>query len=182
VTHYDQHGFQTGELWWVDSDGKRYGPFARARMIEFVAEGRIVAETRVCRSGEDWRNAQHVAFLADALEARTFPDDMDEDEPETQTALIVWARIGSFVEMNFLAALAGLGPIVEIEHGMWIVRTTKPIAAARAKLASVLTTADRLLVAAVSDLSVGWRNLGPTTESRLRDLLRAMAPMSPAND
>jgi hypothetical protein len=172
VSHFDQRGLQAGELWWVDSDGKRYGPFARARMLEFVAEGRIIADTRVCRSGEDWRSAQHVPFLAEAIATRYEADDVVDEQPETQTALIVWARIGGFVEMNFLAALAGLGTIVEIEHGIWVVRTTRPIAEARAKLASVLTTADRLLVAAVSDLSVGWRNLGPTTESRLRDLLR----------
>jgi hypothetical protein len=183
VTHYDPKGFRPGELWWVETSGKRYGPFAPARMADFVSEGRIAADTLVCRSGEDWREAQHVPFLAAALAERE-PSIEDEHETfeEPQIAIVVWAKIASFVENDFLAALVALGPLVQLEHGMWIVRTTKPMSEVRTRLASVLTTSDRMFLSAVTDRLVGWRNLGPTTEARLRDLFRAVASLSPAND
>ncbi len=175
--------FRGEELWWVEAAGRRYGPFPAARMVEFVKEGRIVAETRVCRAGEDWRRAEHVPFLAHTL-AEVIPGSTIRIDAPTapESAFVVWAKLSSFVDLDFLAALTALGPVVEIEPGMWIVRTAKPVNEARRRLSASLTTADKFFIAPVSDRLVGWRNLGPTTEARLRDLFRAVAALSPAND
>lgn len=175
--------FRGGELWWVETAGRRYGPFPAERMVEFVAEGRIVAETRVCRAGEDWRQAGHVPFIAKALTEVIPGATMRMDAPmEPETAFVVWAKLSGFADLDFLAALTALGPVVEIEPGMWIVRTAKPAAEARKRLSASLSMADKFFIAPVSDRLVGWRNLGPTTEARLRDLFRAVAALSPAND
>lgn len=175
--------FRGDELWWVETAGRRYGPFPATRMIDFVTEGRIVGETRVCRAGEDWRRAEHVPFLAQAL-TEVLPGATPRvDAPGApESAFVVWAKLSGFVDLDFLAALTALGPVVEIEPGMWIVRTAKPAAEARKRLSASLTMADKFFIAPVSDRLVGWRNLGPTTEARLRDLFRAVASLSPAND
>ena len=171
------------ELWWVEAAGRRYGPFPATRMIDFVTEGRIVADTRVCRAGEDWRKAEHVPFLARVLAdvLPTLTMRMDSPAPPG-TAFVVWAKLSGFVDLDFLAALTALGPVVEIEPGMWIVRTAKPAAEARKRLSASLSMVDKFFIAPVSNRLVGWRNLGPTTEARLRDLFRAVAALSPAND
>jgi hypothetical protein len=150
-------------------------------MTEFVREGRIVRETRVCRAGEDWRQAVHVPWLAKALEATAHS--IVRHAPATpDAAVVVWARIASYPASQFEAVLGALGANVEIEPGLWLLRTGKPLPEVRARLSGVLSSSDQFFIAAVTDRIVGWRNLGPTTEARLRDLFRAIAAYAPAND
>lgn len=174
----------TSDVWWVEAEGRRYGPFERAQMLEFVAEGRIVAATRVCAMDDIWRDAGDVVWLANAMIAEPMPATPIKNRVTAgpEAALLVWAKLSAFVGPRFMAAMAQLGPAVEVEPGLWLVRSTRPLAEARAKLSTTLTTEDRFLVAQVGEGKIGWRNLGPTTEARVRDLLRTVAALAPAND
>lgn len=174
---------QTSDVWWVEANNRRFGPYGRDEMIGFVHEGRIVELTRVCTLDQVWRYARSVEWLApyfSGVAARKVERPSIATARE-QSAFVVWARLGTFGGPSFMAELTALGYCVEIEPGFWFLRSKHPLAEARAKLAAATTGDARFVIAAVDEHLVGWRNLGPTTEARVRETLRRAA-LAPAND
>lgn len=190
------------DAWLVRAQDKSYGPFTRAQMTAFVAEGRIVSATLVTHADQiAWRAACDIAWLATALlDVARAKTSAPNGEPtairatrraEVRAAelraangganLFVWADVHSASLAGLRAALESLGPCAEVVPYVWIVRTPLAMSRARDLLAKAVGPNDRLLVVDASHDRLGWLNLGPDVEARVRGVW-TYSPPTPAND
>jgi hypothetical protein len=96
--------------------------------------------------------------------------------------LLVWAEIRNEATNGFLTAISALGLHAEITPGLWVIQSHRTADEARQMLMTRLGIGDRLLVVDAGRDRVGWVNLGPETEARLKALWRMPALPPPAND
>lgn len=178
------------DRWWVFSGGRAHGPFTRAQMATFTQEGRIVAETQVrAHTDTEWRAARDVAWLSTAFLGAPTTTPSPANDRETLAAarkpnshLLVWAEINGAARAGFMAGLATLGHNAEIAPGLWMIQSPRTADEARQMLLPRLGVGDRLLVVDASRDRIGWVNLGPETEAKLKLLWRNPSPPPPAND
>jgi len=162
-------------LWFIRAAGRIWGPYPEARMADFVAEGRVAAETPVAPTAEGpFVAAGHQARLYRLFagpEAETGqPAPGPQEAAATSRALLVWASLKSR-RLDRLEALIGvLGPYVQVEPGLWLVRTPMTPAALRNALTRRLEAEDRLMVLAAPLGEVAWFNLEGETDRTLRQL------------
>jgi hypothetical protein len=177
------------DRWWVFGNGRVHGPFTRVQMIAFTQEGRIVSQTMVrAHTDHDWRAARDVAWLAGALMSRPAPTAALANDRESLAHarkafghLLVWADLRSNAGGGLASAISALGHHAEIAPGLWAIQSHRTAEEARQILISKLGIGDRLLVVDAGRDRIGWVNLGPETEARLKALWRTPAPPPPAN-
>jgi hypothetical protein len=178
------------DLWWVFGNGRVHAPFTRAQITTFVQESRIVAETQIrAHTDTDWRAARDVAWLATAflnrpaaMAAPANDRQAPSDERKPQSHLLVWAEINSAARAAFMAGVAALGERAEIAPGLWAIHSQRTAEEARQMLRPRLGVGDRLLIVDATRDRIGWVNLGPETEAKLKALWRDPGPPPPAND
>lgn len=170
------------ETWYVRAQGKVHGPFSAERMIDFVAEGRVVGATEVSRDASIWRLAYEIEFLAKPLGKRGFGAGAKMMRAPGGINLLVWCDIRGRNQAAFDAALYEIGQATQIGFDLWLVRTAYSISEARTRLAKEMLAGDRLLVVDSTHDRLGWFNLGPEIEARLREhWAPAAATQTPAN-
>jgi len=178
------------DRWWVFVEGRVHGPFTRAQMLTFTEEGRIAADTNIrAHTDTQWRIAGDVAWLAGALLTHAQPNPKPANDREGQAHpakpinhLLVWAEIRSGVNISIADGVAALGPYAEITPGFWAIQCEGTVEDARKMLLPRLGVGDRMLVIDASHDRIGWINLGPVLEAKLKALWRDPNLPPPAND
>jgi hypothetical protein len=175
------------DRWWVFGDSRVHGPFTKVQMIQFTREYRVVGQTQVrAHTDTEWRAARDVAWLAAALmnvtplNANDAPQQVDEQAANSH--LLIWAEIRSDASGAFAAIVAALGAHTSVAPGLYAVRTIYTAEEARQRLMTRLGNGDRVLIVDATRDQIGWVNLGPETEAKLKLLWRAPPPPNPAND
>lgn len=151
----------TGQ-WWVNVRGKAYGPYTRAQLAAFVAEGRVRTTTKVSDSSDGvWVEARRVLGLAG--EAATPP----ANEQAEAANVFVHAEIMAGGYNAFMAALESLGSICELAPSLWLLRTPYSAGLIRNTLSQTLERGDRFVVMDATRDRLAWFNLGPETDVRI---------------
>jgi hypothetical protein len=196
------------EQWWVQAQGRSFGPFTIEQMVEFVSQDRIAGHTLVCATGDAvWRQAGDVARLSTALLSRRFPAAVPADapvaaatvksEPVARTTvsgdvtgdlngaganMLICALIHSPAAARFEGALRDLGMGAQLWSGAWLLRTGATVAQVRKRLAAMLEPQDQLVVIDASHNRIGWLNLGPEAEAHLRAVWNQPVRLRAANE
>jgi hypothetical protein len=161
------------ETWWVQAKGASYGPYARAQLDRFVAEGRIRASTLVStRRDGGWREAHSAPELA-GLFAAPAPTPGFAPKAHEPANLFVFTEIHSGAWMQFMAALEAMGRIAELAPGFWILRTRLSSGAVRNALSQTLASGDRFVVVDATRDRLAWFNMGPGPEVAIREVWNA---------
>ncbi|HTQ14976.1 MAG TPA: DUF4339 domain-containing protein [Rhizomicrobium sp.] len=188
------------DSWFVNVQGRAYGPYTEAQMEGFVAEGRLAAHSLITRAGEtEFRMAgdeacfaplfqQHKA-KAESLQAAAAPaaqpnfgrGDAETGEPERSHFVIV-ADMKSRSAQGLEEEIFNLGSAHAILPQTWILATEQPINAVRNLLVQKLGKLDVLFVVDATHNKAAWFNFGPEADSRIRriwvrpqDAVRAQA-------
>jgi hypothetical protein len=170
-----EQGQQTA--WWVQTAGKAYGPYSAKQMAAYVAEGRVRPNSMVANAAEGpWSEARtHDALMHNHAATRTL------QTAEPSAAVPLTANVFVRAEINsssdaFLAALEGMGLLVDLAPGTWLLRTRHSVGVIRNTLSQTLQVGDRFVVVDASRDRLAWYNLGPETDVRIKDVWNGPAP------
>lgn len=179
------HSTAVKAAWWVQVRGQAYGPYSEIQMAAFVKEGRVKPSTLVSAAADGaWRQASTVDgvrdfFRAERSFAESAPASAAAEKPGADIAnMFVFAEIFSGATMKFLAALEGMGLVVDMAPNLWLIRTRYSVGAIRNALSQTLETGDRFIVVDASRDRLAWFNLGPETDVRIKGVWNA--PNAPA--
>lgn len=180
--------------WFIQAQGRVWGPYPESRMEGFIAEGRVAAATLVSQAPEEpfapaGRAAALRPWFGTPTPAPTPPHDrrpsapaMAEPEPATRHVepgvyyagamrpLLVFAALGSLEGAAFEAVLAIHGPYERIGGGLWLIRARLGPAALRNALSRRLRGGDTLVVVEATLEQTAWFNLDLAEERKLRAL------------
>lgn len=147
--------------WWVEANGKPYGPYTMAQLSRYVAEGRVRAGSKVADSADGpWLEARKVIGLMG-------PGQAENDNAADSANVFVHAEIRSGVQHDFAAALEALGPVCELASGLWLLRTRFSAGIVRNAVSQTLRTGDRFVVIDATRNRFAWFNLGPEVDARV---------------
>ncbi len=162
--------------WWIEADGRVWGPYPADRLARFKAEGRLGAASLVADVAEG-------PFAPAALEPRLaalFPEAAAASaEPRERTpqpdkpprrALLVIADLGQTPPESLEAALGAHGEWVRVRQGAWLVRAPDGAPALRNALSRRLRPGEALLAAEARCEDAAWFNLDGDTDRALRRL------------
>lgn len=174
--------------WWVQIRGQAYGPYTDAQMAGFVAEGRVRPATRVSTAKDgEWREAREFEALMASLRGnRSFAVQAPApapaaEKPATEAAnIFVFAEIHSGAWNRFMAALEGLGLVVDMAPGLWLIRTRHSAGIVRNTLSQTLENGDRFVVVDATRDRLAWYNLGPEVDVHIRDVWNGKTPTAPS--
>lgn len=163
-----EQGQKTG--WWVQTGGKAYGPYSAKQMTAYIAEGRVRPTSMVANSADGpWAEARtHDALMNAHAANRTLHTEQNAAIPLSAN-VFVRAEINSGSDA-FMAALEGMGLVVDLAPGTWLLRTRHSVGVIRNTLSQTLKTGDRFLVVDASRDRLAWYNLGPETDVRIKDV------------
>ncbi len=154
--------------WWVQVQGKAYGPYRPAQIQAFVAEGRVRPQTLVSREPDrDWRPAQDAGLTGQAAPAPLHDTPAIEEDARLAN-MMIWADLPSGGEDHVDATLIEFGASARIGRDLWVLRTPHPVAVIRAAIAAGLAVGERFLVVDANRGRLAWSNLGLDAETRLR--------------
>ena len=165
------------ERWWIEADGRVWGPYPAGRLAQFRDEGRLGAGSLMARdpAGPFAPAALQPALagLFDGLQ-----DDVSAAEAPTETVatapsprpLLVVTDAPDAVHDGLEAALGGHGEVVRVRPGLWLVRAREGPAALRNALSRRLRGEAMLLVVEAPLSLAAWFNLDGATDSALRRL------------
>jgi hypothetical protein len=146
--------------WWVRVSGKAYGPYSKAQLASFFAEGRVKPTTQVSDSPDGaWVEARRVIGLMG-------PTHVVGAEQEAAN-VFVHAEIFSGAYGAFAAALEGMGAVCSLSPHLWLLRTPYSVGVIRNKLSQTLERGDRFVVIDASRDRLAWFNLGPEVDVRI---------------
>ncbi|HEY1632236.1 MAG TPA: DUF4339 domain-containing protein [Rhizomicrobium sp.] len=170
--------------WFVNVQGRAYGPYTVQQMEGFVAEGRLAAHSLVTRAGDTEFHAagdepeftglfqQHKAkaeAIAPAEPATpSFGRSDAEDGPNERAHFVVIADMKSRSVQGLEEEIYNLGPAYPILPQVWIVATEHTVNAVRNLLVTKLGKLDVLFVVDASRNKAAWFNFGPEADSRIR--------------
>jgi hypothetical protein len=172
-------------VWYVQAQGRVWGPYAESRIAAFVGEGRVAAGTLLASSPDGpfgaagSQPALRRLFAAEEANpelalAQTPRSVLATQAMETPAGaarpLLVFATLTTLDADAFEAALAMHGPYERARAGLWLVRARLGPAALRNALSRRLRGADTLLVVEASLEQAAWFNLDGAEERRLRAL------------
>jgi hypothetical protein len=172
----------TDRSWYVQAEGRVWGPYAETRLAAFVAEGRVGATSLLA---DDVAGPFAAAVTQPALRplftpveaevqsqapastsaARPAPQQAGEARP-----LLVFAGFRDGDAATFEAALANHGPYERVSRGVWLVRARMGAAGFRNVLSRRFRAGDTLLVVEAGLEQAAWFNLDQAEERRLRAL------------
>lgn len=152
----------SGDQWWVQVRGRKFGPYTIEQMARFLSEGRVRPTTMVSADGEtEWLEARRVMALR-GLRTPTPANDAIE-----AANVFVHAEIVSGSWNGFMAALESMGTVCDLAPGLWLVRTKFSAGVVRNTLSQTLERGDRFVVVDATRDRLAWFNLGPETDVRI---------------
>jgi hypothetical protein len=172
----------TERSWYVQAEGRVWGPYADTRLAAFVAEGRVGATSLLA---DDVAGPFAAAATQPALRPLFAPVEaevqskaspfMPAATPAPQLGgearpLLVFAGFRDGDEAAFEAALAIHGPYERVSRGVWLLRARMGAAGLRNVLSRRFRAGDTLLVVEAGLEQAAWFNLDRAEERRLRAL------------
>ena len=162
-------------LWYVQASGQVWGPYTEARMVGFVAEGRVAALTPV----SPWRDGPFApaAEMMDLAALRRPPTPAPKPPAAAPGAtivsgpvrpLLVWATLSAGTAGRFQAALSAHGSVAGLRPGLWLVQARTDAAGLRNALSRGLAADETLLVVEAPLDRTAWFNLAQSAERELR--------------
>ena len=174
---------ETEPRWFIQVQGRVWGPYPESRVEGFIAEGRVAAATLVSARAEGpfapagiRADLRRLFLSAVPATERPGPEaEAAEPEPSVYYAgamrpLLVFAALGSLEGAAFEAALAIHGPYERIGGGLWLIRARLGPSALRNALSRRLRGGDTLVVVEATLEQVAWFNLDLAEERKLRTL------------
>ncbi|HEX3674508.1 MAG TPA: DUF4339 domain-containing protein [Rhizomicrobium sp.] len=188
------------DTWFVNVQGRAYGPYSEAQMEGFVAEGRLAAHSLVTRAGEtEFRSAgdepvfatlfqqqqqQAVAEAVTPAEPTAAPissfgrHDVEPDAVAERAHFIIVADMKSRSVQGLEEEIYNLGPAYAILPQVWILSTDQSVNTVRNLLIQKLGKLDVLFVVDAAHNKAAWFNFGPEADSRIRRIWAK--PVDPA--
>ena len=156
--------------WWIEAQGRAWGPYAVERLPAFRDEGRLGPASRVSASADG-----PFAPAAETAALRSLFTAPQADRPETPAsrALLVITDAPEADLPTFEAALAERGEAVRVRLGLWLLRAPEGAGALRNALSRALRAPAMLLVVEAPLSAAGWFNLDGETDRALRRLWSA---------
>jgi uncharacterized protein DUF4339 len=173
------------DSWFINVQGRAYGPYSQEQMEGFVAEGRLAAHSLITRAGDTEFHAagdeatfaalfqQHKAKAEAIVPAEPAPapsfgrHDVEEGAAERSHFIIV-ADMKSRSVQGLEEEIYNLGPAYALLPQVWIVATEQTVNAVRNLLVQKLGKLDVLFVVDASHNKAAWFNFGPEADSRIR--------------
>jgi hypothetical protein len=170
------------DSWFVNVQGRAYGPYTEAQMQGFAAEGRLAPHSLVTRAGEtEFRAASDEPDLAllfqqpqPAVEAsraeepiQTFGRQDGGDTPERSHVIII-ADMKSRSVQGLEEEIYNLGPGYPLFPQVWLIATEQPVNTIRNLLVQKLGKMDVLFVVDATHNKAAWFNFGPEADTRIR--------------
>ncbi|HEY2071491.1 MAG TPA: DUF4339 domain-containing protein [Rhizomicrobium sp.] len=177
------------DTWFVNVQGRAYGPYSTEQMEGFVTEGRLAAHSLITRAGEtEFRAAGDESAFVDlfqqnkakaetitpgaATAAAPAPQQFgrhDVEEPTGERShFVIVADMKSRSVQGLEEEIYNLGTAHAILPQVWILATEQPINAVRNLLVQKLGKLDVLFVVDASHNKAAWFNFGPEADSRIR--------------
>ena len=172
----------SAERWWVEAQGRVWGPYPAERLLRFRDEGRLGPASRVGGSPDGpFTPAGVLPALAGLFEAaaavvsapQAEPSQPDasvaDDAAAARTLLVITDGLEGELTA-FEAALAPSGDTVRIRPGLWLLRSAEGVARLRNTLSRALPPRSMLLVVDAPAPGAAWFNLDGDTDRALRRL------------
>ena len=170
----------TAGRWWIEAQGRAWGPYPAERLPRFRDEGRLGAASRVGAAPEGpFATAGETPALAHLFASAPTPHDGAHDaeaagsagaELPTSRALLVVTDAPEVELAAFEAALAGHGEAVRIRLGLWLVRAREGAGPLRNALSRRLRGSAMLLIVEAPLACAAWFNLDGADDRALRRL------------
>ncbi len=160
--------------WRVMVDGKVYGPYPRAKLLEFLREGRVTSHTMLsCGADTQFHRAdEHPNLRWDfQKKPRGFHEKRLDDGEETAPVCnyFVCARLLAGVE-PFERVLHQSGKFARAGSGMWVVRSRVTLPQLRNRLSVALRKDEQFVVVNATKGRLAWFNLGAEHDVAVRSV------------
>jgi hypothetical protein len=173
------------DTWFVNVQGRAYGPYSAEQMEGFVGEGRLAAHSLITRAGEtEFRAAgdepeftalfQQSKAEAEAIQpaepapAASFGRHDAEESTGERSHFIIVADMKSRSVQGLEEEIYNLGPAYAVLPQVWVVATEQTVNTVRNLLVQKLGKLDVLLVVDATNNKAAWFNFGPEADSRIR--------------
>ena len=164
-------------IWHVLAGEKVYGPYTIGQLRTFVAEGRVAPDTQLApREGGPFERAGEITALSAIFQPTglgTEPQPQDTASPaqvqgpQPANFLIVAKLTGVRAEV-LRRVLNELGNYTEAAAGIHVLRTATSLQRVRARIETVVSTEDQVVIVDASHDRLGFIHLGPETDVRVR--------------
>lgn len=188
------------DLWYVLVDNQSYGPYSAADMMNFVGEGRIIAESLISAHPQTGflPAAQTPAFqvwMSRAMGADTHhaqsqsssapqntpvhthyrqPNAATQPQGRPDKLFLVMAEIDPQTGMNFLRALQSFGHVQRIGDTVWLLKATQDLQEIKSSLGVTLSKRDRLFIHDCFSNQQAWENIGADLDTRIRQIWQGL--------
>jgi len=185
--------------WVLQVGGRIYGPYTGHALKEYAREGRVVSQSVVARTGqaageEQWMPAVQDPVLAglfpeaeaaaaelqpvrhdlvDGVVDKAFGSRKDQTDRRTQPSsfnIVVITDVKSRSSGPLENAIMSLGPAYKISANAWVVHTPSGAPEVVNTLTQHLGGSDRLFVVDATRNRTAWFNMGPETDSKIRQV------------
>lgn len=151
------------EAWWIEAEGRIWGPYASDRLATFAAEGRLTEATAIGRS-------PHGPFLPAGREPALATLFHGVGAIGRERPLLIVADLRATGPEALEQALAAYGPAVQVRPGLWLLRARLSASALRNAVSRRLRSEDMMLVVEAQGADAAWFNLDGDTDRALRRL------------
>ena len=171
------------DTWFVNVQGRAYGPYSAEQMQGFAAEGRLAAHSLVTRAGEtEFRAASDEPELATlfqaaapaaaqparAAEPSAFGRNDTDGNSTDRSHFVIIADMKSRSLQGLEEEIYNLGPAFPLLPQVWLLTTEQPVNVVRNLLVQKLGKLDVLFVVDASHNKAAWFNFGPEADTRVR--------------
>jgi hypothetical protein len=170
------------DSWFVNVQGRAYGPYSAEQMQGFAAEGRLAAHSLVTRAGDtEFRAAADEPELAALFpapapvaepvrvaEPAAFGRNDTDGDPDERSHFVIIADMKSRSVQGLEEEIYNLGPAFPLLPQVWLLTTEQPVNVVRNLLVQKLGKLDVLFVVDATHNRAAWFNFGPEADTRIR--------------
>ena len=157
--------------WWIEAEGRVWGPYPAERLERFKAEGRFGAASLVsAEAAGPFAPAALEPALAEVFAEAEHAADPATASPSVLRPLLAVADLRETPAASLEGALGAHGAWVRVQPGAWLVRARGGAPALRNALSRRLRPGEALLVVEAALEAAAWFNLDGETDRALRRL------------
>lgn len=172
-----QDGDQIKRVQWrVQVDGTVYGPYPRSRLIDFLREGRVSANTMLACGSDNafYRADEHPNIrwnFHGNTENTARPNETLTEDAEAPL-LCNYFISGKLLsdQYNFELVLNRAGKFARAGTNMWVLRSRITLPQLRNKLSAVMGKDDQFVIVNASKGRLAWFNLGAEPDIAVRSV------------
>ncbi len=161
--------------WRVQVDGTVYGPYPRARLIDFLREGRVAANTLLaCGADDEFYRADEHPNIRWNFSGNTENTSRSEETPENEQAptvcnYFISGRVLTDLHL-FEQVLNQAGKFTRAGSDMWVLRSNITLPQLRNKLSAVLGKDEQFVIVNATKGRLAWFNLGVEPDIAIRSV------------